>query len=68
MKAKISLPPDVKKFFVSCGIKGGSSTSKAKTEASRKNGCAPCNPGKIRGRPPLKKNYLNGKSFKTIHE
>lgn len=49
---KINLPPDIKEFFVQTGRKGGSSTSEKKINAVRKNGCAPCKPGKFRGRPP----------------
>lgn len=48
---KIVVPKAARAFFAKCGAKGGSSTSKKKSEASRRNGCLPCKPGKFRGRP-----------------
>jgi len=41
--------PEVKKYFSS--ISGGKVKSEKKAIAVRKNGCAPCGPGKFRGRP-----------------
>ena len=49
---KKELPAAVKAFLSRNGVKGGSVKSDKKAIAVRKNGCAPCKPGKFRGRPP----------------
>ena len=54
VEQKLVAPLSVREFFSKCGEKGGSATSEKKTKAVRKNGCAPCHPGKKRGRPKLK--------------
>lgn len=51
VQKKIIASPEVRAFFSQCGFKGGSSTSKKKAMAVRKNGFTPCRPGKFRGRP-----------------
>lgn len=48
---KKPLPKAVLDYLSANGIKGGSAKTEKKCNASRKNGCAPCRPGKFRGRP-----------------
>lgn len=51
-EAQTKIPLEVRKYLSQLAKKGGAVKSKRKALSSRKNGCAPCAPGKFRGRPP----------------
>lgn len=49
---KMKTHPAVQEYLKQLCSNAGSSTSEKKAKAARKNGLAPCKPGKFRGRPP----------------
>lgn len=51
-KVQTKIPPEVRKYLTHLAKMGGAAKSKRKALSSRKNGSAPCRPGKFRGRPP----------------
>lgn len=53
---KLFIPPNVMEYFRKTGAMGGSAKSQKKTESCKRNGNAPCHPGKRRGRPKGAKN------------
>lgn len=53
---KKEIPQAVREYLSMNGSKGGSVKSEKKAAAVRRNGCAPCRPGRFRGRPPKKSN------------